>query len=327
VRELIVQAVRGRVDEYRVDSMGNLVVLKRASAPARRRGALKVLIAAHMDEVGLMIVHAENDGRLRFEKVGGIDDRVLPSKVLLIGEGQVPGVVGVKPIHKLSPGESEKVMKSEDLLIDIGAASREEALGSVHLGDYATFSTHFSPFGDGLVRGKALDDRTGCALIVDLLEEDYPFDLYGAFTVQEEVGSRGAQVIAFVVEPDLAFVLESTVCDDSPKEKDLSPTTRLGDGPALTIADKSSISDKRLVRLVTTTARENEIPLQVKQPLIGGTDAGRFQLTRGGVPSLVLSVPTRYIHSPASVLSLRDYELTRQLMQRSLLKLQRPLPL
>jgi putative aminopeptidase FrvX len=326
VRELIVEAVRDRVDEYRVDSMGNLIVLKRASAPARKRSALKVLLAAHMDEVGLLIVHVDNDARLRFEKVGAIDDRVLPSKVFLIGENRVPGVIGLKPVHKLSPAETQKVMKSDDLVLDIGAKTREEALELVKLGDYVTFSADFSPFGDGLVRGKALDDRTGCALIVELLEGDYPFDLYGAFTVQEEVGSRGARAIAFTIEPDLAFVLESTVCDDSPMEKDLSPTTRLGAGPALTLVDKSLISDKRLVRLMSATARENDIPLQVKQPLIGATDAGRLQLSRQGVPSLVLSVPTRYIHSPASVLSLHDYELTRQLMQRTLLKLRRPLP-
>jgi putative aminopeptidase FrvX len=258
--------------------------------------------------------------------VGGIDDRVLPSKVLLIGEKRVPGVIGIKPVHKLQPGEKDKVIKSDDLTLDIGAKSKEEAAGIVELGDYATFSSEFIPFGEGLVRGKALDDRTGCALIVDLLAEDYPFDLYGAFTVQEEIGSRGARVVAFTTGPDFAFALESTVSDDSPKEKDVSPTTRLGAGPAMTVADKSLISDKRLVSLVTTTARENNIPLQVKQPLVGGTDAGRLQIGREGVPSIVISVPTRYIHSPASVLSLSDYELTRQLMHKTLLKFLRPLP-
>jgi putative aminopeptidase FrvX len=325
VRELIIDAVRDRVDEYRVDSIGNLIVLKRASAPAKRRGALQVMLAAHMDEVGLQIAHVENDGRLRFEKVGSVDDRVLPSKIFLIGDDKVPGVIGVKPVHKSTPGETEKAIKSEDLMLDIGAKSKDEALEAVKLGDYATFATDFTLFGDGLVRGKALDDRTGCALLVDLLAGEYPFDLYGVFTVQEEVGTRGARVVAYTIEPDLAFVLESTVCDDLPKEKDVSPTTRLGSGPAITVADNSLIADKRLVRLLTGTARENRIPLQIKQPLIGGTDAGRLQLTREGVPSIVLSVPTRYIHSPVGLLSLHDYEYTLQLMQKALPKFQRAL--
>lgn len=325
VREIIVEAIRENVDEYRVDSLGNLIALKRASAPARRRGALQVMIAAHMDEVGLIIVHVESDGRLRFDKVGSIDDRVLPSKIYLIGQDKVPGVIGVKPIHKLTAAETEKTIKWEDLALDIGAKSKEEALGVVKLGDYATFATEFSRFGDGLVRGKALDDRTGCSLLVELVRGEYSFDLIAAFTVQEEVGTRGARVVAYSQNPDVAIVLESTVCDDSPKEKDTSPTTRLGSGPALTLADRSMIADKRLVKMVTSTARENNIPLQIKQPLIGSTDAGRVHITREGIPSMVLSVPTRYIHSPAAVLSLRDYESTLQLMQKALPKLQRTL--
>ncbi len=323
VRELIVEAVREHVDEYRVDSMGNLITLKRASARAKRRLAAKVMVAAHLDEVGLLVVHVEDDGRLRFEKVGGIDNRVLPSQVFLIGDNKVPGVIGAKPIHKSTSAETEQVIKKEDLTLDIGAKSKEEALEAVKIGDYASFATEFSRLGDGLVRGKALDDRTGCALIVELLGANYPFDLYGVFTVQEEIGSRGARVVAYTIEPDVAFVLESTVCDDSPKEKDLSPTTRLGSGPALTVADKSLIADKGLVKLVTTTARENGIPLQIKQPLIGSTDAGRLHLTREGVPSVALSVPTRYIHSPAALLSLSDFEYTLALMYKTLPRLQR----
>jgi putative aminopeptidase FrvX len=325
VRALIIQSIRERVDEYRVDSMGNLIVLKRAFAPAKRRGTAKVMVAAHMDEVGLLIVHVENDGRLRFERVGGIDNRVLPSQVFFIGENKVPGVIGVKPIHKSSSADIEKAIKAEDLTLDIGAKSKDDALEAVKIGDYASFATEFTRIGEGLVRGKALDDRTGCALLVELLAADYPFDLYGVFTVQEEIGSRGARVVAYSVEPEVAFVLESTVCDDSPKEKDVSPTTRLGYGPALTVADRSLIADKRLVKLVTAAARENGLLLQIKQPLIGSTDAGRLHLTREGVPSVAVAVPTRYIHSPAAMLSLRDFDNTLLLMRKTLLKLPRHL--
>lgn len=325
VRELIIEAVRSHVDEYRVDSMGNLIVLKRASSPVKRRGALRVMLAAHMDEVGLMIDHVESDGRLRFAKVGSIEDSILPSKIFLIGEMKTPGVIGLKPIHKAAPGETDKTIKSDELSLDIGAKSKDDALGLVHLGDYASFASDFSLFGDGLVRGKALDDRAGCALVIELMTDEYPFDLYGVFTTQEEVGARGARVVAHSLGPDAAIVIESTVCDDSPKEKDLSPTTRLGDGPAVTVADRSLIADKRLVKLLFTTAEESNIPIQAKQPLIGSTDAGRLHLSGEGVPSVVVSVPTRYIHSPAAVLSLRDYDYTLQLVQKALTKLPRSL--
>ncbi len=325
VRELIIDAISDRVDEYRVDSLGNLITLKRAATRGARRNAPTVLLAAHMDEVGLLIVHVEADGRLRFSKVGGIDDRVLPSKVFHIGENKIAGVIGMKPRHGLKAAEMDKVIEADDLSLDIGAHSREDALSVVQIGDYATFATEFARIGNGLVRGKALDDRAGCALLVDLLSEEYPFDLYGLFTVQEEVGLRGARVAAFTLDVDAAFVLEATVCDDSPKEKDVSPTTRLGYGPAITLADPTLMADPRLVKLLIATASENKIPYQVKQPMIGGTDAGRLHLAREGVPGVAVSVPTRYLHSPAALLSLRDYRNTLRLMRATLPRLARGL--
>ena len=319
VREILIDAVKAQVTEYRVDTIGNLITFKRAKGT--RRTSLKVMVAAHMDEIGLLIVHHESNGHLRFRKVGGIDDRVLLSKVVLIGKDKVPGVIGVKPIHLLKSKERDQVIDTESMTIDIGAKSEEDAQGTIKIGEYATFATEFSEMGDGLVKGKALDDRTGCSVLVELLKHDYPFDLYGVFTVQEEVGVRGARVAAFAIEPDAAFVLESTVCDDSPKKKDISPTTRLGDGPAITFADRSFIADRRLVNLLVETAKENRIPFQFKQPMIGGTDAGRIHITKEGVPSAAVAVPTRYIHSPVSLLSLRDYQNTVALMIKALPKL------
>jgi endoglucanase len=322
VRDLIVGEIKSRVDEYRTDSIGNLITFKRAKG-ARGRNPLKVMIAAHMDEVGLLITHAESNGQLRFDKVGGLDDRVLLSKAVHVGKERVPGVIGCKPIHLLKKSEREQVIEHETLSIDIGAKSKDEALGAVKIGDYATFATEFVKMGDGLVKGKALDDRSGCAALAELLKENYPFDLYAVFTVQEEVGTRGARVAAYAVEPDVAFVLESTVCDDSPKKQDLSPTTRLGAGPAITVADNTFIADKRLVNLLINTAKEYDIPYQIKQPMIGGTDAGHIHLTKEGVPSVAVAVPTRYIHSPASLLSLTDFENEIALMKRALPKLAR----
>ncbi len=320
VREMLTQAVQDHVDDCRVDSLGNLIVTKRARG-SRRKPGLQVMLAAHMDEVGLLIVHHESNGHLRFSKVGGIDDRVLLSKVVLIGPDKVPGVIGVKPVHLLKSKEREQVMDSESMTIDIGAKTREEAESAVKIGDYATFATEFSEMGNDLVMGKALDDRAGCAALVELIRRDYPVDLYGVFTTQEEVGLRGAQVAAYAIQPDLAFVLETTACDDSPKDKDVSPGTRLGGGPAITVADKTVIADRRLVHLLIDTAKENHVPFQIKQPMIGGTDAGRIHLSQAGIRSAIVAIPTRYLHSPVSVLSRQDFDSMVALVSRTLPKL------
>ncbi len=320
VRDLLIDAVRERVDDYRVDALGNLITRKGGRA-RRGRAPLKVMIAAHMDEVGLLIVHHEAEGYLRFRPVGGIDPRVLLSKVVLIGRNKIPGVIGVNPIHLLKPKEREHVLDIESLTIDIGAKNKEQAQEWVPIGEYATFATEFGEMGDGLVKGKALDDRTGCAVLVDVLRKEYPFDLYGVFSVQEEVGSRGAGVAAYAIEPDLAFILESAVCDDSPKKKDESPTTRLGAGVAITIADNRTISDRRLVDLLIQTAHENKITYQIRQPRGGGTDAAQIHISKEGVRTVAVAVPTRYIHSPVSLLSLKDFESTIALMTKTLPKL------
>ncbi|MBM3127983.1 MAG: M42 family metallopeptidase [Chloroflexi bacterium] len=319
VREILIDAVKDHVDEYRVDTLGNLIARKKAKG-ARARKPLRVMLAAHMDEIGLMITHHDSNGYLRFDPVGGIDARVLLSKTVLIGKDKVPGVIGVKPIHLLKASERQQVLETDALTIDIGAKSKEDAQGLVKIGDYATFATTFSSIGTDCVKGKALDDRAGCAALVEILKRDYPFDLYGVFTAQEEVGARGARVAAYAIEPTYAFALEGTVCDDSPKKKDVSPVTRVGGGPAITFADNSLLSDRRLVDLLVETARENKIPYQFKQAVAGGTDAGRITLVKEGVPSVAVAVPTRYIHSPVSLLSKRDFENLIALMIKALPK-------
>jgi endoglucanase len=318
VRRILARALRGRVDELQTDALGNLIALKRGSGAEPR---LKVMVDAHTDEVGLMITRFEKNGLLGFRIVGGIDDRLLLAKGVIIGEKRLPGVIVAPPVHLTQPDQRKQILRFEQLAIDIGATSDDQARELVHMGAYATFDTRFQMLGSEQLRtvqGKALDDRAGCAAAAALAEDEYEVDLYLSFSAQEEVGLRGAAVAAFRLEPDLAFALEGTVCDDTPKKQDTSPTTRLGDGPAISLMDRSFIADRRLVELVTSTARAQNIPYQFKQPGIGSTDAGAIHLARAGVPAVAVSVPCRYIHGPVSMLSLRDWDYLVALMKASL---------
>lgn len=323
VRAVVLNAIGEHVDDVRVDTMGNVLAFKRGTGrrDTSGRNRLRVMISAHMDEIGLMVVGHDGDGFLQVRAVGGIDPRLLPGTLFQVGPERIPGVIGVKPIHLVKQGELEKVAQIEDLVLDIGARTKDEAKGLAPLGTYAAFATKFREIGP-TVSGKAFDDRAGCAVLVELLRgERFRFDLHAAFTVQEEVGLRGAGVAAYAIEPDCAFALEGTIADDIPKDKDVSPTTQLGQGPAITVMDHSFISDRRLLRLLTATAEELGIPYQFKQPGIGGTDSGAIHRSRGGVPSVTVAVPSRYIHSPVALLSLEDFDNTVRLMRESLSRL------
>jgi putative aminopeptidase FrvX len=323
VRALILAEIRDKVDECRVDAMGNLI--------ARRKGrgssSFRVLAAAHMDEVGLLVTQIEDTGLLRFAKVGAIDDRVLPARAVFIGQGRVPGVIGFKPVHLTEKAERDKVMDAKQLAIDIGASSRGEAERLVHRGDYAVFATDFLELPSvnswRAVRGKALDDRVGCALLIGLLGVKLPFELIAAFTVQEEVGLRGARVAAYAEDPDAAVVLECTAANEVPNRRDVSPSTRLGQGPAVTVMDNSFIADPRLVEHFLSIAGRRNIPVQVKQPNIGGTDAGAIQRARRGVAAITVAVPARYIHSPAAIMNGADFDSAQALLAEAMPRLDR----
>ncbi len=328
VRKVIRQAIQEHVDEIRVDNLGNLIARKQpANSAGGAQPPLRVMVTAHMDEVGFMVVHVGGDGLLKFRAIGGVDSRIVLSKAVRIGDEGVPGIIGIKPVHLTDDAETEKVLGIEDLVIDIGATSADDAKKSVKPGDYVYFDTRFGQAGPVyrqagyLVKGKAFDDRAGCAVLAALLQEEYPFELYAAFTVQEELGLRGARVAAYDINPDVAFVLEGTIADDLPKDKDTSPTTEVGKGPAITFMDRTVIADKRLVRLLIDTAKAHGIPYQFKQPGIGGTDAGAIHAVRAGVPSATVAVPCRYIHSPVSLLHLDDLRDTMRLMREALTRL------
>jgi endoglucanase len=314
IRRALARALQPKVDALTTDALGNLIAFKRGTGPAPR---LKVMVDAHTDEVGLMITRIDKNGLLGFRAVGGLQARLLLAKGVVIGEQRLPGVITAPPIHLSKSEQLSKIIKIEQLAIDIGATSQEEAKGMVKVGDYATFDTRFQVLTeDGLrtAKGKAFDDRVGCAVAAALADDDYAIDLYLSFSAQEEVGLRGARVAAYRIQPDMAIALEGTVCDDAPRKEDVSPTTRLGEGPAITIMDRSFIADKRLVRLLEDVARTEAIPYQFKQPGVGGTDAGAIHLTRTGVPAVTVAVPCRYIHTPVGLLSLNDYDNLVRLM-------------
>lgn len=328
VRKIIINAVKPHADEWRVDTMGNLFVTRRHRLNASNRQPRRVMVTAHMDEVGFMITEIKSNGQLKFKPIGGFDRRVLLGKAVVAGKAHVPGVIGLKPVHLLK-GNYNKVGDIDSMYIDIGAGS--DSNGKVSVGDFAAFATTFSYLGGqkrnrkdrGRVKGKALDNRVGCAILIELLKGDYPVDLIGVFTVQEEIGLRGARVAAYAANPDLAFVLECTAADDlPPMDEDADEGfPRLGDGPAITVMDRSFIADRRLVDFLMSTAEAESTPYQFKRPGIGGTDAGAVHLAREGVPSAVVSVPARYIHAPAAVMDLADFWNGVKLMSMALQKL------
>ena len=313
IRKLIIPAIKDHVDEVVVDTMGNVYAHKAATADAGETRPT-VLVTAHMDEVGFIITEITHEGMLRFNTVGGFDIRILPGKTVLVGPEKIPGVIGLEAIHNLEAGQYDKTPRLKSLAIDIGAGKKSEAAQKVSPGDYATFDTRFDLLnGDpdetkaGIVKGKAQDNRAGCAMLVELLKREYPVHLSGVFTVQEEIGLRGARVAAHRAAPDMALVLECTTADDLPSKDKEIRYPRLGEGPCLTIMDRSFIANQRLLDLVEATAAKHNIPYQYKQPSLGGTDAGAIHQSRMGIPAITIAAPARYIHGPAALMSLADF--------------------
>jgi endoglucanase len=326
VRAIVLEQVQAQVQmqpggQVNVDALGNVLVTLPGQAPQGARRP-RVMLAAHMDEVGLMITQEEEKGIYRFETVGGLDVRALAGKPVWIGREHVPGVIGAKPIHLAEPDELKRVISLETLRIDTGLGSNSK----VKLGDRAAFATCFTRTGPSL-RAKALDNRLGVATLIELVKHAPPnIDLLAAFTVQEEVGLRGAKVAAYALDPDLALALDSTPAYDLPVLAAVEPAdqentvynTRLGAGPALYIADSGTLSDPRLVRYLADTAQAHHIPYQFRQPGGGSTDASIIHRQRAGIPSMSVSVPGRYAHTSAGLARLQDWENTLALVHAAL---------
>lgn len=309
IRKIIRQEISPHVDEIKVDAMGNLLAVKHAKV----KKPVKMLVASHMDEVGFMLVSDESDGLFAFEIVGGMDDRQLLSKTVAVGKENIPGIIGSKPIHLLEDGEASSVVKTQSMRIDVGPANGSR----VKPGDYAAYATRMNHFGS-TITGKALDDRLGVASLIELIKHvPERVEFMAAFTVQEEIGLRGARVAAYAFEPDFAFALDSTPAIDLPRpdgEENTQYNCRLGAGPAIYLADAGTLSDPRLVRFLTSLAENNKIPFQYRQPGGGGTDAGSLHKTGAGIPTVSVSIPGRYAHTAIMMASVSDWENAVRLM-------------
>ena len=318
VRAYLMAQVQPHADRMELTPNGTLLVHKKGRVKPRHR----LMLAAHMDEVALMVKSVNEDGFLRFRAVGGIDRRVLPGKTVFVGEARIPGVIGMKPIHLTDDEEIEKVPEIKDLYIDVGAANKEEAEKRIEPGDYISFDPEFLALENGYVCSKAIDDRIGCAIMLELIKEDLAVDTWFAFTVQEEIGSRGAFGAAFTVNPEIAMVLEGTSAADVLGRENEAQVCAPLKGPVLSLVDKGTVYDRGLFRLLRQLADEKGIGWQVKTRMAGTTDAQAFQKTLGGCRVCGVSAPVRYIHSPSCVGNVRDFEAMKVLVRAFLEKME-----
>ena len=315
VRKIVLEEVEAYADEVKVDALGNVLVTRMATRRGRKRNRVRVMLDAHMDEVGFMIVDEEGEGLYRFEIVGGIDLRYLVGKQVVVGRERTPGVLGAKPIHLMNGDEYTRKVPLDVLRIDLGPS------GKAKIGDRAGFATRFRRAGPSIL-AKSLDNRLGIATLIELLKQPPSnIDLCAAFSVQEEIGLRGAKVAAQYFKPDLAIAIDSTPANDLPihdGSENASYNTKLGLGPAIYVADGSTLHDPRLVRFLRETAEAEGIPYQIRQPGGGGTDSGAIQRSLAGIPTISVSVPHRYTHSPVSLARLDDWKHTLELLHAAL---------
>jgi endoglucanase len=297
------------VDKINVDNMGNLIAIKNGNP-----GNKKVMLAAHMDEIGLMVRFIDKKGFIKFSKIGGINDQMLLNQTVYIQtvKGNITGVIGSKPPHKMKAEERKKILEFENMFIDIGASSKKEALEKVNIGDPIIIQQEFKELDNKLVMGKALDNRVGCAILIEVMKQvESEATIYGVGTVQEEVGLKGAKTSAFRINPDMALALDVTISGDHPGIKEEDAPAQAGKGPAIILTDASGrglITHPQVKELLISTADEEGIPYQLEVSDGGTTDASSIHLTREGIPTGVISPASRYIHTPVSVVSLDDVE-------------------
>jgi len=310
IQGLVQKELEKVTDEVKIDKLGNVIAIKRATKVTSKSSPKKVMLAAHMDEIGFMVSFIDKDGFLRFSPVGGFDPKTLiAQRVILHGVRDIGGVIGSKPIHILDEEERKKIPKIKDLFIDVGL-NKEEVSKLVKPGDFITLDRNFKELNDKIVTAKAFDDRVGVYIMLEALKQikEHEVDIYAVATTQEEVGLRGAMVSSFFIEPDVGIALDVTIASDLPGSKEEEVITSLGGGTAICLMDSYTISNKRLVEFLRRIAEENNIKYQTDILLGGGTDAGAIQRSKTGVPVCTISVPTRYVHSVVEMCHKEDIE-------------------
>ena len=309
VREIIADEIRPFADDIRTDALGNLIVFKKG----RERAKTKLMLSAHMDEVGFIVTDITVDGMLKFAPVGGINDSAVFARQVLVGKNKISGVVCAKPLHLLSGDEKNKCPKMESLSIDIGTCSIDEALRYVSFGDSIVFDSFYED-SDGRIISKAIDDRFGCLVLIDMIRRELPYDMYFAFCVQEEVGLRGSTTAAYQIAPDSAIVIEATTAADVPIAENEKRVCLVGGGAVVSFMDRATLYDREYYQTAMELAKEKKIPAQTKTMIAGGNDAGAIHRSRGGVRTMAVSVPCRYLHGCAALISVSDAEAVERLV-------------
>lgn len=296
----------------KIDNIGNVVAFKKG----RKAPKHKIMLVAHMDEVGFLVSNIENEGLLKLVKVGSIDVSILVGQKLLVAAKKkfLPGVVGTKPVHLQSRDERCREIDMSSLMLDIGCKTKEEAKKLVDIGTSVYFSSKFEEFGEGLIKSKALDDRVGCAILVELLKTFDECDFYAVFSTMEEVGGRGARIAAEAIKPDVAIVVECTTAD-TPVTSGYGKVCCMNMGPAISFMDNGTVYDQKLVELAFKEAEHGNLKAQYKKAVCGSNDAAGLHSAGTGIRTLAISVPTRYLHSQASVASMLDVEQTVMLLK------------
>ena len=314
VREYIISKIKDKC-EYKIDPMGNILADVKGKNPAKN----KVMLSAHMDEVGFIVTYICDNGFLKFNSVGGVDSKVVNGRFVTVGENRISGVIASKALHLCEGDEEHKVSELSKLYIDIGASSKEEAEKLVEIGDAVYFKSDFVEFGSSKIKAKAIDDRFGCAIMLKMIEETPEYDTTFAFLVQEEVGLRGAGPAAFTADPDYAIVLEATTASDIAFVSDEDSVCRQGKGAVVSFMDRSTVYNRDMFKNAFRIAEDKGIAIQTKTTVAGGNDAGAIHKSRGGVYTITISLPCRYIHSGTSVADKRDmnecYKLAKALLE------------
>lgn len=310
IRKLIIKEIEPYSDEIKTDNLGNLIVFKKG----KNRAKHKLMLSAHMDEVGLMVTDITTDGYLKFDEVGGIDRRVLIGKQVTVGTGKINGVIGIKPVHLTKGDDRSSVPAMSEMYIDIGADNGDEAKKYVCIGDSVNFVADFE-YNDMTIKSKALDDRFGCYVLIELIKSELEYDTHFVFAVQEEVGLRGAKVAAYSVDPEFAIVVETTTAADVPEIDVNKRVCNLSQGAVISVMDRRTIYDKELVKVAFDIAEKCRAKAQYKRAVAGGNDAGVIHQSRGGVRTLALSLPCRYLHAPSCIVNIEDCESTLKIVR------------